>query len=32
MNYDQILNQKIQGVKPSGIRNFFDILVGILRV
>lgn len=26
MNYDQILNQKIQGVKPSGIRKFFDIL------
>ena len=26
MNYDQILNQKIQGIKPSGIRKFFDIL------
>ena len=26
MNYDQILNEKIQGVKPSGIRKFFDIL------
>ena len=26
MNYDQILSQKIQGLKPSGIRRFFDIL------
>ena len=26
MNYDQILNRKIQGIKPSGIRKFFDIL------
>ena len=26
MNYDQILNHKIQGIKPSGIRKFFDIL------
>lgn len=26
MNYDEILNQKIQGIKPSGIRKFFDIL------
>ena len=26
MNYDQILNEKIQGIKPSGIRKFFDIL------
>lgn len=26
MNYDQILNQKIQGIQPSGIRRFFDIL------
>ena len=26
MNYDNILNQKIQGIKPSGIRKFFDIL------
>ena len=26
MNYDQILNQKIQGIQPSGIRKFFDIL------
>lgn len=26
MEYDKILNQKIQGVKPSGIRKFFDIL------
>ena len=26
MNYDQILNDKIQGIKPSGIRKFFDIL------
>lgn len=26
MNYDGILNDKIQGIKPSGIRKFFDIL------
>ena len=26
INYDKILNQRIQGVKPSGIRKFFDIL------
>ena len=26
MNYDQILSEKIQGIKPSGIRKFFDIL------
>ena len=26
MNYDNILNEKIQGIKPSGIRKFFDIL------
>ena len=26
MNYDNILNEKIQNVKPSGIRKFFDIL------
>ena len=26
MNYDGILNNKIQGIKPSGIRKFFDIL------
>ena len=26
MNYDQILNRTIQGIKPSGIRKFFDIL------
>ena len=26
MNYDQIISQKIQNIKPSGIRNFFDIL------
>ncbi|MBU5435749.1 aminotransferase class I/II-fold pyridoxal phosphate-dependent enzyme [Pseudoflavonifractor sp. MSJ-37] len=26
MNYDDILCQRIQGVKPSGIRKFFDIL------
>ena len=26
MNYDQILNEKIRGIKPSGIRKFFDIL------
>ena len=26
MNYENILNQRIQGVTPSGIRKFFDIL------
>ena len=26
MNYENILNQRIQGDKPSGIRKFFDIL------
>ena len=26
MNYDQIISQKIQNIKPSGIRKFFDIL------
>ena len=26
MNYDNILNQRIQSLKPSGIRKFFDIL------
>ena len=26
MNYETILNQKIQGIQPSGIRKFFDIL------
>ena len=26
MNYDQILNRTIQGIQPSGIRKFFDIL------
>ena len=26
MNYDSILSDHIQGVKPSGIRKFFDIL------
>ena len=26
MNYDQILNSTIQGIKPSGIRKFFDLL------
>ena len=26
MNYDQIISQKIQKIKPSGIRKFFDIL------
>ncbi len=26
MNYEGILNSRIQGVKPSGIRKFFDIL------
>ena len=25
MNYDKILNEKIQNIKPSGIRKFFDI-------
>ena len=28
MNYDQIISQKIQNIKPSGIRKFFDILGG----
>ena len=26
MNYEHILNERIQNVKPSGIRKFFDIL------
>ena len=26
MNYQDILSQRIQNVKPSGIRKFFDIL------
>ena len=26
MNYEQILSRRIQEVKPSGIRRFFDIL------
>ncbi len=26
MDYDKILNTRIQGLKPSGIRKFFDIL------
>ena len=26
MNYDLIISQKIQNIKPSGIRKFFDIL------
>ena len=26
MNYEQILNQRIQGIKPSGIRKFFDLM------
>ena len=26
MNYDQILNPTIQGIRPSGIRKFFDLL------
>ena len=26
MNYEQILSKRIQGVQPSGIRKFFDIL------
>ena len=26
MNYDQILNPRIQGIKPSGIRKFFDLM------
>lgn len=25
MNYDRIINQTLQGLKPSGIRKFFDI-------
>jgi aminotransferase len=26
MDYDRILNQKIQGIRPSGIRKFFDLV------
>ena len=26
MNYDQIISSRIQNIKPSGIRKFFDIL------
>jgi aminotransferase len=26
MNYDQIISKRIQNIKPSGIRKFFDIL------
>ena len=26
MNYEQVLNAKIQKIKPSGIRKFFDLL------
>lgn len=26
MNYDEILNQQIQSIAPSGIRKFFDLL------
>ena len=26
MNYETVLNSRIQNVKPSGIRKFFDIL------
>lgn len=26
MNYENILNQQIQSIKPSGIRKFFDLL------
>ncbi len=26
MNYDSILNRRIQNIRPSGIRKFFDIL------
>ncbi len=26
MNYESVLNRRIQGLKPSGIRKFFDIL------
>lgn len=29
MNYDQIISQKIQNIKPSGIRKFFDIMEGM---
>ncbi|MDD5937981.1 MAG: pyridoxal phosphate-dependent aminotransferase, partial [Clostridiales bacterium] len=26
MNYENILSQRVQGLKPSGIRKFFDLL------
>lgn len=26
MNYDSVLSEKVKGIKPSGIRKFFDIL------
>jgi len=29
MNYDNILNQRIQNVPPSGIRKYFDLLEGM---
>ena len=31
MNYDEILCRRIQEVKPSGIRRFFDILEELAR-
>jgi len=29
VNYDNILSERIQGIKPSGIRKFFDIAEGV---
>lgn len=26
MNYDSVLSEKVKGIKPSGIRKFFDLL------
>ena len=26
MNYDSIMNHKIQEIRPSGIRKYFDLL------
>ena len=31
MNYQEILSRRIQNVKPSGIRKFFDILEDTIR-
>lgn len=28
MNYDKILSSRLKGIKPSGIRKFFDLLSG----